>query len=492
VVQVSPQISSSESAGKTQSPEQGSLKKDKLGVFAKLLEGLIGKRKTPSSQAAAEKPGGEELSLEAGESAGKTASRNRKKLSAARGDALGDAPEGGEEGRGAEAALLAPVPPPELPGLKAGAGEGEGEAEGGLRGAGPGRAGPEPALSAGAERARRGEGPETPAPGGFPAFEGEAPAEFAGTELAAGEELLREELREQIPETRDRNAGEQDRPFRGLVDIFPHAGRGAEEESLRLAGTKRAGLSGTDKEGREGNRLAEARSGKRKGERLAVQVQDQRAGESAAPGILPEHAGAKRPVSGSGGPELELAVNLHPGEREPEARTNAGIISAPGRAFEDLLTRELHQNLNGDIVRHASIILRDHGEGTIRLSLRPESLGNVKIRLEMAENKITGHIVVESGEALRAFEREIRSLEQAFRESGFESASLDMSLASGNGQEGQGGQWEDRRADNPYTERLAASRYDTATETAGLSEGGSLSAALSAASPGREAVNMLV
>jgi hypothetical protein len=129
-----------------------------------------------------------------------------------------------------------------------------------------------------------------------------------------------------------------------------------------------------------------------------------------------------------------------------------------------MLARELHQNLNGDIVRHAAILLRDGGEGTIRLSLKPESLGNVKIRLEMAENKITGHIIVESDEALRAFEREIRSLEQAFKESGFDGASLQMAVASGSGQEGRrepGGEADFFLAEE-YAARIAAGGYDRA------------------------------
>jgi hypothetical protein len=46
----------------------------------------------------------------------------------------------------------------------------------------------------------------------------------------------------------------------------------------------------------------------------------------------------------------------------------------------------------------------------------------------MAENKISGHIFVESEEALRAFEQEIHTLEQAFRDSGFEGATLSTAL----------------------------------------------------------------
>jgi flagellar hook-length control protein FliK len=81
----------------------------------------------------------------------------------------------------------------------------------------------------------------------------------------------------------------------------------------------------------------------------------------------------------------------------------------------------------------------------------------------MAENKITGHIVVESEEALRAFEREIHSLEQAFRDSGFEGAELDFSLSQG------GGSGEGRRERPVFPNHNrgtgaeeAASRYDAA------------------------------
>jgi flagellar hook-length control protein FliK len=143
-----------------------------------------------------------------------------------------------------------------------------------------------------------------------------------------------------------------------------------------------------------------------------------------------------------------------------------GQEKSAGQAFEDILARELHQNLNGDIVRQASIMVRDGGEGTIKLSLKPESLGMVKIRLEMAENKITGHIIVESNEALRAFEKEIRSLEQAFRDSGFAGASLDMTLAGDGGQNSGQGRW---NSEAPlFPARAVSSSYDAMAETVDL------------------------
>jgi flagellar hook-length control protein FliK len=162
----------------------------------------------------------------------------------------------------------------------------------------------------------------------------------------------------------------------------------------------------------------------------------------------------------------------------------------PVQSFQGMLSRELHENLNGDIVRHASVMLRDGGEGTIRLSLRPETLGTVKIRLEITENKITGRIIVESDEAFKAFEQELHALEQSFRDSGFDGANLEMAFTSGSGQEGQRGR--EGEAGSLFSGRRAASRYDAAVPGVSGSpdEGQWLGIRLD--DQGRPFVNMLV
>jgi len=71
----------------------------------------------------------------------------------------------------------------------------------------------------------------------------------------------------------------------------------------------------------------------------------------------------------------------------------------------------------------------------------------------MTENKITGHIVVESEEALNAFRKEISSLEQAFRDSGFTNADLNLSLTA----DGAGTQEQEEPS---FASQMAASRYD--------------------------------
>jgi flagellar hook-length control protein FliK len=153
---------------------------------------------------------------------------------------------------------------------------------------------------------------------------------------------------------------------------------------------------------------------------------------------------------------VELTVRLD-GPRTGEAPE--GPVQG---SFRDALAQELRGALGQDIVRHASIILKEGGEGLIRLSLKPESLGNVKIRLELSENKIAGHIIVENNDALRAFERELPVLEAAFKDSGFEGASLELSRDGGDNR-----RWNGEEARPFYSERLASSSYEALTEYQG-------------------------
>jgi flagellar hook-length control protein FliK len=120
-----------------------------------------------------------------------------------------------------------------------------------------------------------------------------------------------------------------------------------------------------------------------------------------------------------------------------------------------LLAQQLNGNLGTDIVRHASMVLRDGGTGLIRLNLKPEILGNVKIRLEMADNKVRGHIIVESDAALRAFQQEMKSLVEAFRDNGFAGSNIEFDVRQDNAQ--QGGRGNEANEKQPYfSERLTA------------------------------------
>jgi len=190
-------------------------------------------------------------------------------------------------------------------------------------------------------------------------------------------------------------------------------------------------------------------------DKLSFEVRDMRSGANNQDGVTQIKAGAEIAAERENIPVKEITLELKlPSQAQSTAQT-AWEAKAGTVAVENMLARELHQNFNGDIVRHASIALHDGGESVIKLALKPDSLGNVKIHLKMSENKITGHIVVESEEALNAFKKEIASLEQAFRESGFTNAQLNLSLTA----DQQNADWQEQKTPS-FLPGIAAARYD--------------------------------
>ncbi|MDR0657064.1 MAG: flagellar hook-length control protein FliK [Treponema sp.] len=237
-------------------------------------------------------------------------------------------------------------------------------------------------------------------------------------------------------------------------------------ELFRFSGESKTGLVdiiGRDKTG--SGRTAESRD-KRQG-KAAVKVQDLRSPDektNAGPAGASQNP-VKAGDDSSGIPFEFRGDGMQPASRETASAGEAasGWEGRSAQSLSEFLARELHQNLNGDIVRQAHLALRDGNTGSLRLSLKPESLGNVKIRLEMSENKITGRIIVESEEAFRAFTQEIHALEEAFRESGYDAANLEMSLA-GNGAGEAGGEGQGEEASSPFHAQAAALRYESAGE----------------------------
>lgn len=92
------------------------------------------------------------------------------------------------------------------------------------------------------------------------------------------------------------------------------------------------------------------------------------------------------------------------------------------------LAQQLKEQLNGEIVKRSSILIRNNGSGEIRLELKPEQLGNVRIRISLENNNIAGKILVENNSVKEAFDQNMQQLYRAFREHGFGDASLNVSV----------------------------------------------------------------
>lgn len=107
--------------------------------------------------------------------------------------------------------------------------------------------------------------------------------------------------------------------------------------------------------------------------------------------------------------------------------------SAPSAPFAEKLAAELRSHA-ADLVRAGQIVLRDGGQGTLRLTLHPETLGQVRIHLELSgERKLSGRISVSSREAWEAFSGSMDSLVQAFAEEGFDTQGFDLSWSGTDG-----------------------------------------------------------
>jgi len=111
---------------------------------------------------------------------------------------------------------------------------------------------------------------------------------------------------------------------------------------------------------------------------------------------------------------------------ENTARETARQGQPAQAPFAGTLER-LRQMAGSELTRAAGIILRDGG-GEIKLTLKPESLGSVRIRMNLVDNAIEGRIIVDNSAVRHIFEGSLDSLRRAFTAEGFQTASLQVSV----------------------------------------------------------------
>ena len=143
----------------------------------------------------------------------------------------------------------------------------------------------------------------------------------------------------------------------------------------------------------------------------------------------------------------EISLSLVPSNSAASSKNGVEFgVGAEGVSkadFASMLSKELSTSA-GDIVKTGSIVLQNNGKGSINLILHPEQLGNVKIKLELSENQISGKIVVASREAYEAFKENISVIKEAFAASGFETGGFELAWG-GKGNDGNPNRQDDRQ-----------------------------------------------
>lgn len=124
---------------------------------------------------------------------------------------------------------------------------------------------------------------------------------------------------------------------------------------------------------------------------------------------------------------VQMQLDLSKSAQENILSLNSQNNASQGSVFQAMLTNQIQENAV-DFVKAGQIVLKDKNEGSIKLILHPESLGNVKIDLQISDKVIAGKITVASKEAFTAFKDAQDSLKNAFNQNGFELSGFDLSF----------------------------------------------------------------
>jgi hypothetical protein len=111
------------------------------------------------------------------------------------------------------------------------------------------------------------------------------------------------------------------------------------------------------------------------------------------------------------------------------------VVAAPTVTPQSGLER-FREMAGSELVRAANLVLRDGG-GEIRLVLKPESLGSVRIRMNLVDNKIEGRIIVDTSAVKQVIDQNIDTLGRALTAGGFQTASLQVSVGGQNANNGR-------------------------------------------------------
>ena len=122
------------------------------------------------------------------------------------------------------------------------------------------------------------------------------------------------------------------------------------------------------------------------------------------------------------------------GARDLSAEAPQKAAASAAAPAQTALER-LQDMAGSELLRATNLVLKDGG-GEIRLVLKPESLGSVRIRMNIVDNAIEGRIIVDSSAVKQAVDGSIDALRRALTAEGFQTGSLQVSVGGQNAETG--------------------------------------------------------
>ncbi len=116
----------------------------------------------------------------------------------------------------------------------------------------------------------------------------------------------------------------------------------------------------------------------------------------------------------------------------------------------------LREMAGSELVRASHLVLKDGG-GEIRLVLKPESLGSVRVRMNMVDNSIEGRIIVDSSAIKHVLDGSVDALRRALTAEGFQMGSLQVSVG---GQDAQSDPRREQEQEPAEIRRIAARGFE--------------------------------
>jgi flagellar hook-length control protein FliK len=157
-------------------------------------------------------------------------------------------------------------------------------------------------------------------------------------------------------------------------------------------------------------------------------------------------AGTEKDLTSAFTQKLAAAHDVRP-ESLPKA-------SGSPTAHQQTPMERLKEMAGSELVKATNVIVRDGG-GEIRLVLKPESLGSVRIRMNVVDKLIEGRIIVDNPAVKQVVEGNIDALRTALAAEGFQTGALSVSVGQQNADNQR------QQAGEPAAlRRLAASSFE--------------------------------